>query len=166
MRKLAFPKIDGLDLAPVHQLSNSPLGQYLGIYYLGIGAQQVGSGLDYQAKFAGNRRSGVLHGGVLSALLDETAGASALRAVNFEQSVATVDLRVDYMRPANVEQPIYCVSHCFKTTRRIAFIRAEAFHETPDQPVAIAVGTFMIGANRSVPNLGGHPLSGAIDGST
>ena len=154
------PKFDSVDLQPLNYLSHTPMGQKIGLYYLAIGAAHIGTGLAYDARLAGNGQSGVLHGGVVTALLDETAGGAVVKATGGKQAVATVDLRVDYMRPAEPGLPLFCLAHCFRTTRRIAFFRAEAFH-TPDRPVAIGTGTFMINANNTKPNLFGGLKEGA-----
>lgn len=152
--ELVFPKFDGVDLEPLNYLSHTPMGKKIGLYYLAVGAAHIATGLAYDARLVGNAETGVLHGGVVTALIDETAGGSVVKATGGDLAVATVDLRVDYMRPAEPGLPLYCLAHCFCTTRRIAFFRAEAFH-TPDKPVAIGSGTFMINANDTKPSLFG-----------
>ena len=56
----------------------------------------------------GNARRGVLHGGVISAVLDVTAGYAIMLALATEPklgeklefpNIGTIDLRVDYLRP-------------------------------------------------------------------
>lgn len=152
MSKLSFPDIDGIELTPAFYASSTPMGQKIGLHYLAIGENRIGTGLAYDARLVGNAQSGVLHGGVVTALIDETAGGAIVNATGGSQAVATVDLRVDYMRPAEPGLPLYCLAHCYRSTRRIAFFRAEAFH-MPDKPVAIGTGTFMIGANKTNPSL-------------
>ena len=154
MVDLTFPEIEGVELEMFRHPSHTPMGTKIGLRYLARGEARIGTGLAYDARLIGNAQSGVLHGGVVTALIDETAGGAAVQATGGEQAVATVDLRIDYMRPAEPQRPLYCLAHCFRTTRRIAFIRAEAFH-TPDRPVAIGTGTFMIGANKTTPRLFG-----------
>ncbi len=152
MNKLIFPEIDGLTFEPVHYASHTPMGQKIGMHYLAIGEDCIGTGLVYDARLVGNAHSGVLHGGVVTTLIDETAGGAIVNATGGKQAVATVDLRVDYMRPATPDLPVYCLAHCYRRTRRIAFFRAEAFH-MPDKPIAVSTGTFMIGANKTDPKL-------------
>lgn len=152
MNDLVFPPIDGVELTSAFYPSHTPMGTKIGMHYLAIGENRIGTGLAYDRRLIGNAQSGVLHGGVVTALIDETAGGAVVNATGGEQAVATVDLRVDYMRPAEPGLPLYCLAHCYRTTRRIAFFHAEAFH-TPDRPIAIGTGTFMIGANATNPNL-------------
>lgn len=155
-----FPAIEGVDLEPVNYASHTPMGTLIGLQYLAIGAARIGTGLAYDARLVGNAQSGVLHGGVVTALIDETAGGAIVHATGGSSAIATVDLRVDYMRPAEPGQPLYCLAHCYRTTRRIAFFRAEAFH-TPERPVAIGTGTFMLAANDTKPGLLGMLGSGS-----
>lgn len=149
---LVFPPIAGLHLQPEFRLSHTPMGQMIGLQYLAFGEAHVGTGLAYDDKLIGNAHSGVLHGGVLTAMIDETAGGAVVTATKAAHSLATVDLRVDYMRPAEPSKAIFCLAHCYRLTRRIAFIRAEVFHQ-PDRPIAVGTGTFMLGANNTKPNL-------------
>ena len=160
---LRFPDMPGLKLTEVTRPSHTPLGEKIGLHYLVMGEDRIGTGLAYAEHLAGNSYSGVLHGGVVTAMIDETAGGAVVLTTNAVQSLATMDLRIDYMRPAEPGRPLYCLAHCFKTTRRIAFFRAEAFHE-PDQPVAVGTGTFMLGANKTVPGLLGN-LPGLQNGN-
>jgi uncharacterized protein (TIGR00369 family) len=147
-----FPAIQGVELEPVNYASHTPMGAKIGLHYLAIGEARIGTGLAYDARLVGKAQTGVLHGGAVTALIDETAGGAIVNATGGSQAVATVDLRIDYMRPAEPGQPLYCLAHCYRTTRRIAFFRAEAFH-TPDRPVALGTGTFMLGANDTRPGL-------------
>ena len=151
---LVFPDIDGVTLEPLNYASHTPMGQKIGLQYLALGEARIGTGLTYDERLVGNAQTGVLHGGVVTALIDETAGGAVVKATGGETAVATVDLRIDYMRPAEPGLPLYCLAHCYRTTRRIAFFRAEAF-QTPQRPIAIGTGTFMINANNTKPGLFG-----------
>lgn len=150
--ELTFPPIEGLQLQPEYRFSHTPMGQLIGLQYLAFGEAHVGTGLAYNDKFIGNAHSGVLHGGVLTAMIDETAGGAVVAATKAAFSLATVDLRVDYMRPAEPGKAIFCLAHCYRLTRRIAFVRAEVFHQ-PDRSIAVGTGTFMLGVNDTKPNL-------------
>jgi len=64
---------------------------------------------DMRPDLIGNPRRQILHGGVISAVLDVAAGFAVYLAVNKERivdpeidhfpSIGTIDLRVDYLRP-------------------------------------------------------------------
>ena len=57
---------------------------------------------------------------------------------------ATLDLRVDYLRPATPGRTVIGRGECLKVTRSIAFVRGIAYDETPDDPLAHVAGTFML----------------------
>lgn len=99
--------------------------------------------LPYQEKLVGNRKSGVLHGGVITSLVDNTSALSIFSMIEDMQGFPTLDLRIDYLRPATPGLPVYCTAECYRLTREIAFTRATAYQDDNEQPVAYSVGTFM-----------------------
>jgi uncharacterized protein (TIGR00369 family) len=101
--------------------------------------------LPYDEKLVGNPDTGVLHGGVITALIDACSGAAVFAALVEWKPIATLDLRIDYMRAGEVGRDIVCRAHCYKTTRNVAFTRAVAFHDDESDPIATSLGTFMIG---------------------
>ena len=100
--------------------------------------------LPYEARFVGNPETGVVHGGVISTLIDACAGAAVYMRLKAPVPIATLDLRVDFLKPATPGKPILCRADCFKATKNVAFIRAIAFHDDHDDPIASAAATFMI----------------------
>lgn len=156
--ELIFPDLPGIDITPVHQGSRSPMGANIGMNYLGVGDKRICTGLKWDAALVGNAETGVLHGGVVTALIDETAGGATVLATGHKVSVATIDLRVDYMRPAEPHKNLYCTAYIYRLTERVAFFNAEAFHDDPTKPIAVGTGTFMLGANATVPDILGSPF--------
>jgi uncharacterized protein (TIGR00369 family) len=100
--------------------------------------------IPYDARLAGNPETGVLHGGVITAFIDAACGASVLAALKGLRRVATLDLRIDYMRPAAPNRAVTCHARCYRVTRHVAFTRAEAYLDSPDELIATAAGTFAI----------------------
>jgi uncharacterized protein (TIGR00369 family) len=107
----------------------------------------------YADFLVGNPETGVIHGGVITTLLDNGGGAAVMTALDELRAVATLDLRIDYMKPATPGRDILGHCHCHKLTRHVAFVRGTAYHDTPDDPIATAAMTFMVGANRTLPGL-------------
>jgi len=107
------------------------------------------SSLPYRPVFVGDTQTGVLHGGVVTAMLDESCGLAVQLALDGTRAIATLDLRIDYQKPATPGLDIKAHSVCFRVTRSIAFVRSTAYQESEDHPVATATACFMIGANRT-----------------
>lgn len=100
--------------------------------------------LPYDPRFIGNPETGVLHGGVLTALMDATSGVSVFLKLKASQTIATLDLRIDYLKPGTAPLDLQCRAECFKATHNVAFVRALAYHHDPADPIAAASATFMI----------------------
>ena len=116
---------------------------------LGFAFRDYGDGmaeivLPFAPHLVGNPDTGVLHGGPISALLDATSGASVFLKFRHAVGVATLDLRIDYLKPASPSRDVVCRATCYKLTKHVGFTRAVAFHDDPDAPIATSAGTFMI----------------------
>ena len=99
--------------------------------------------LPYQERLIGDSRTGVLHGGVITTLMDNTSALSIFSLLDEPCGYPTLDLRIDYLRPATPGLPVYCTAECYRMGREIAFTRATAYQDGNPQPVAYGVGTFM-----------------------
>ena len=135
-------------------------------YISGLALDRAGPGeawtsLTYRPVFVGDTETGVLHGGVVTAMLDETCGMAVQLALDSTRAIATLDLRIDYQKPATPGLDIRAHSVCYRVTRSIAFVRATAYQETEDEPVATATACFMVGANRTnmLDRPTGHPAA-------
>ena len=73
--------------------------------FLGLKVDTMGGGgaklvLPFRPELVGDARRPALHGGVISMLIDTCGGVAVWSACNPEDRIATIDLRVDYLRPA------------------------------------------------------------------
>ncbi|MCA9622059.1 MAG: PaaI family thioesterase [Myxococcales bacterium] len=121
-----------------------PHNRALGIELVALEPGVATMRLPYRLELVGNPDSGVIHGGPITAVLDACSGAAVFSALRRPVPIATLDLRVDYMRPATPELPIITRAECYKLTGHVAFTRAVAYHDDPEQPIATSSGTFMI----------------------
>ena len=53
----------------------------------------------YRAELVGNPETGVVHGGVITTLLDSVCGLAVFSSFTQMRPVATLDLRIDYLKP-------------------------------------------------------------------
>ena len=113
--------------------------------------------LKWRPEFVGDTRTGVLHGGVVTTLLDNASGIAVFSALTEIMQVATLDLRIDYLKPAEPEVDLVAEATCYKVTRHIAFVRGRAYQE-PGGDVATSSASFML-ASSPVP--GGRRRKGA-----
>jgi uncharacterized protein (TIGR00369 family) len=100
--------------------------------------------LPYAAHLVGDPRSGAIHGGVLTALLDQACGMAIGSALRAPMGMATLDLRIDHMKPSAPEIDVIVDSECIKIGREVAFARAFAYQTSPDNRIAMATGAFML----------------------
>jgi uncharacterized protein (TIGR00369 family) len=105
----------------------------------------------------GDPQTGVMAGGVITTLLDQVCGLSVSCAViaaggDFtEFGMATLDLRIDYMRPAQPRREVIAMARCYKLTRSIAFVRASAYEDDEADPIATVQAAFAFTGPRQMP---------------
>lgn len=89
--------------------------------------------MPFNPSFCADEEKTLLHGGVLTALLDSVFGLANFVAIEGISSMATLDLRVDYLRPAKSRSDIMVRAECFRQTRHVAFNSGSIWFDEPDQ---------------------------------
>jgi uncharacterized protein (TIGR00369 family) len=116
---------------------------------MGMELGEVGPGrgtirMPWNDRFLGDVQDGLVHGGVLSALLDATCGIAAFMGLRSPAVIATLDLRVDHLRSAEPGRDLVADAETVKATRQVLFVRGVAHHGDPSAPVAVATATFAV----------------------
>lgn len=114
----------------------------LGLRYIDHGDDWAELGFDYDPKLAMNAANGVLASGPVISLIDSASGLSIVAKTKKARPLATLDLRIDYVRAAPPGRPITARATCYKVTRNVAFVRCSAHDGDPDDPVAHSLATF------------------------
>ena len=100
--------------------------------------------LPYHEQLVGDPTTGVLHGGAVTALMDAAGGTSVMVRMGKPSPIATLDLRIDYLKPAPPRRDIECHVDCYKLTQAIAFVRGFAHPvDDPEDRVASLAATFI-----------------------
>ena len=133
-------------MAEPQSLSTIPHGEALGIVLLESSPRSARCRLPWRAELVGHPAVGSIFSGAVWALLDQTLGAACFEAVGPSRAVATIDLRVDYLRPSRRGRALLALGECTRLTRQVAFARGTVHHEDEPEaePLALAQGTFMI----------------------
>lgn len=120
-----------------------PHNHALGLKLVDIGPAEATVELPYADFLVGNPETGVLAGGAVTTLIDASCGSAVFLKLGRFAPLVTLDLRIDYLRPARPGIALTCVAECYKLTRQVAFVRALVHQGDKSNPVASAQGTFM-----------------------
>ena|SRR5450755_3599735 len=132
---------------------STPFIQALGAEVIAAEPGKSTMRLPYRADIVGNPDTGVVHGGVITGLLDHACGMAVGSALGVGagaaspstmRGIATLDLRIDYMKAAKPGADIFVFAECLKITHQIVFARGKAYQESQDDLIASATGAFII----------------------
>jgi uncharacterized protein (TIGR00369 family) len=123
--------------------------------FLGLRGESVAEGravlvLPVRPEFVGDPRRPALHGGVLSTLIDTAGGMAAWSALAAGETVSTVDLRVDYLEPAGLGEPLRAEAELVRKGNRVCHVR-----------VAVTQGESLVAEGRAVFNIHRRRTEGA-----
>ena len=119
-------------------------GMALGLEYRASGENWMELCLPWREELVGVPETGVLASGAIVSLIDTASGGSVWMTLGHFVPIVTLDLRLDYMRPALKGETVIARCECVKLTRQIAFIRGVAHGGDPERPIAHSAATFML----------------------
>ena len=119
-------------------------GRALGMEFGAAGGNWAELALPWREELVGVPASGILASGAIVSLVDTASGMAVWVSLDKFAPLVTLDLRLDYLRPAAKGETIIARCECTKLTRRIAFVSGLAHGGDPDRPIARSAGTFML----------------------
>lgn len=119
-----------------------PLFKNFGVEIVSVKSGKAEMRMPYLPHLA-DRRSAV-HRGALVTLLDTTCGLAIFSALNSLQPIATIDLRVDFLREIPPGVGLVAAVECVGRTQQIAYIAGKGYAQGDDDPIALVAGSFAI----------------------
>ena len=135
---------------------NLPFNRLLGLRVAHLNLDEAGFIFRMQNELIGNAVHGILHGGVISAVLDTTGGMTATAAAVERRQhlskeeikvwiarIGTIDMRVDYLRPGRGER-FHSSGTVMRTGNKVAVTRMELRNED-NLMIAVGTGAYIVG---------------------
>lgn len=139
--------LDSLKIVYEEQM---PFNKYLGLKIDSISTEGVVVRVDMRDELVGNFEKNILHGGVISSILDftggaitqlhvikEMKGATLDKVIKRLSNMGTIDMRIDYIRPGRGAH-FLATGHILRLGHNVAVTRTEFVN---NESVLIAVGT-------------------------
>jgi len=133
-----------------------PFNKVLGLKIESLKMEEVRVKFEMKDAFVGNYVHGILHGGVISAVLDTTGGLTASLGVLQKMvgqtpekigksltKIGTIDLRIDYLRPGKGNFFV-ATGSIMRAGRRVSVTRMELYNDQ-DLLIAVGTGTYIVG---------------------
>ncbi len=116
----------GFDSPQYRQLVEEviPFNAFLGLKLESLSQGRAVLRLPFRAELVGDVMRPALHGGSIAALIDATAGAAAFTEITPTDRVSTIDLRIDYLRPAP-KQDLLATATVRRIGSRVATVNIE-----------------------------------------
>jgi len=145
-----------MKLLPSFVEEQIPFNKVLGLRVESLDMESVSLKIGMKEELVGNPVKGILHGGVISAVLDVTGGITAAMGVLKKMAdrpleemgkrllnVGTIDLRIDFLRPG-LGRYFLATGSLMRTGQKVAVIRMQ-LHNDQDRLIAVGTGTYTVG---------------------
>ena len=135
--------IDMLEI--VRQFSTYiPFNAYLGIEPTHVAPGHVHFQVPFRPEYIGDPMRPALHGGLMAVLIDAAAGAAVWTLVTPHERISTIDMRVDYLRPARLEA-LGAEARVQRKGTHVAVASVRVYHlATPEETITEGKAVFSI----------------------
>ncbi len=122
-----------------------PMAKFIGVKVLEINEGYVKLLFPYREEFIGDPRSKRLHGGYTATAIDLAGGVAAMTYMTSpEDDVATIDMRIDYIRPGRAKKLI-AEGRVLSKRRRTVVTEMTIYHpDEKEKIIALGRGVFSI----------------------
>jgi len=131
----------------INTLTKNGHNRLIGAQYHAHGDDWCELAIPYNPELVSDAATGILASGPIFTLMDMATSLSIWLKTGTIQPQATLDLRIDYLRPAKPGQTVIGHGECYHITRSIAFIRGHAHDGDPEKPIAHVAGTYFFTAS-------------------
>lgn len=118
--------------------------ELLGQRYHAHGPDWIELAMPWQERLTDGQGGGAFAAGPIITLMDNGTGVAIWLKRGGYLAQVTIDLRVDFVRPATRGETLISRCECYKLTPTIGFARGIAYETSLDDPVCHAAGTFML----------------------
>jgi uncharacterized protein (TIGR00369 family) len=135
-----------MDFAVLKRLTEEelPFNKFLGIQVLEFSEGLARMRLPFKPELIGDPRRPALHGGVISTLVDLCGGFAVWTRCRLDDRLATIDLGVDYLRPAPAA-PLIAEGTVRLLGNRVGNAQVIVWSEgAPDEHLAVGRGVYNI----------------------
>lgn len=128
-----------------YMIENGAFDGLLGVRVRAIEAGRITLELPFREDLLGSRERRALHGGALATLINTAGSMAVWSTLDIRtQHVATIDLRLDFLRPGRAEAVIAEAS-VVRVGRHVGVADVRLHHPCdPTTPVALGRGSFAI----------------------
>jgi uncharacterized protein (TIGR00369 family) len=132
-----------------------PFNKWLGLKVESISPDCVKTSFEMRHELVGDYKRGMLHGGIVSSVLDTTGGLAVFTSIIEKREVktseearkvfgrfSTIDLRVDFLRPG-IGRRFVVTAHAVRTGKKLVVTRSE-LHNEQNALVALGTASFLV----------------------
>ena len=121
-----------------------PFNKYLGMEVAKLAEGSARLEVPFRPELVGDPTRPALHGGVMSTLIDACGGAAVFTLIDPPEKISTIDLRVDYLRPGELQR-IACEATVVRMGNRVASVDMRVFHpDNESRLIATGKGVYSV----------------------
>ena len=126
-----------------------PFNDFLGFQVLELREGFAQIKVPTRTEFIGDVQRPALHGGLISTLADSVGGVATFTQLENDQRASTVDMRIDFLRPGNVDAALIGEGHVLRLGNRVAVTEMRIHQGDPENPIAIGSAVYNVVRIRS-----------------